>query len=80
MPVLSGIDLETELFVSLYSVKPLVLQRISSNFVYDADSATFLLLVNNGSATLRLDHIHCKVKLWPTVALDRAEYVAGEAL
>src|SRR5690606_33037603 len=37
-------------------------------------------LIDNGTASLGLDHLHRLVKLRPAVAFDRAEHVARKAL
>ena len=49
-------------------------------FIYDPDSAAFLLLVDDRSASLGLDHLHRFMKLRSAITFNRAENVAGQTL
>lgn len=78
--VFAGVDLEAEFFVRLYRVGTMVLKGIGPYLVNDAYTASFLLLVNDGSAAFGLDHFHCLSQLWAAIAFDRAKNIACQTL
>jgi len=63
------VNWQSQLLICLDRVRTLILQRISTNLINDADAPTFLLLINNCPTPLPLDQFHCFAKLLSTVAL-----------
>ena len=80
LAILTRVDREPKLFIGLDSVGAFVLKGISPNFIYDSDASSFLLLVNDRTATLGLDHLHRSVQLGATIAFYRSKNVSGKAL
>ncbi|MPL60789.1 hypothetical protein SDC9_06351 [bioreactor metagenome] len=70
--------LETKAVVRLDGVETLVLQVIGAHLVRQADAAALLVEVEQDPRPL-MPHLRQRgVKLWPAVAFQRAEDVAGE--
>src|SRR5262249_30673496 len=58
----------------------LILQRISANLIQYAYTTTFLLLVNDCSSALLLNHLQGSVQLLTTIAFRRRKDIARQAL
>src|SRR5690606_18465786 len=71
--VCTGIDGKSEFFVGFDSVGSFVLKGICPDLVDDPDAPALLLLINDRTASFRLDHFHRLVELRAAVAFDRAE-------
>src|SRR5688572_14945490 len=74
------VNCQSQLLICLDCVRALILQRVSTNLINDADAATFLLLINNCAAPFPLDQFHCFAKLLTAVALGRSKHVARQTL
>src|SRR5882762_11541388 len=56
LSVLARVDCQPQQFIGFDSISTLILQSVGANLVENSDTAALLLLVDNRSATLFLDH------------------------
>src|SRR5437868_8553126 len=61
--VVSGIDRKSQFFVGFDRVCSVVLESVSPDLIEDPDPAAFLLLVDDRTSALRVDHLHRRVQL-----------------
>jgi len=66
--------------VGFNCVEPLILKLIGAEFLNQADTATFLMLVDKHSSTLLRDCAQSKMKLLITVTSHGVENLSGHAL
>src|SRR5215813_14770506 len=78
--VVAEIRLEAQRGVGFDGIHTDVLQPVGADFVVQADPPPLLPQIDHDPASFLLDHRHGHVQLWPTVAAQRMEDVAGEAL
>src|SRR5690606_17421241 len=79
--VLAAVDWEPEGEVGVDGVVPRILEAIGPQLVPESDSPAFVATeIDDHAPTLLGDAGQRSVELWPTVAAERTEDVAGEAL
>ena len=76
----SLVGFETEALVGFDGVEATVLQGIGLEFCHEADTATFLLLVDQDARTLGGDHGERHLELLPAITAQRTKDIAGQAL
>ena len=64
------VDIEAESKVGLDRIGTLVLKRVGTDFINDTDSTAFLMLVDDNSLPLFLDHLHGALKLRAAIAFE----------
>ena len=77
--VVAFVDAEAQPDVGVDRVEPFVLELVSFDFIAEADAASLLLEVDDGTLALPFDHAHRLVQLVAAVAAARAEDVARGA-
>src|ERR1043166_6409306 len=80
LAIVSPIDCQSQPHICFHRVSTLLLKRVRADLIDDADTTTFLLLVDNRAPTFLLDHVHRLMKLTSTVAFSGAKNVARETL
>ena len=78
--VVARVDGQAEGDVRVDSVEALVLQRVRADLVREADTASLMTEVQDDAAAGARDGLERLLQLLATVAAERAEGVAGEAL
>src|SRR6185437_8206207 len=78
--IVAQVLLESELQIRFDGVEALVLQRVSLDLVREADSAPFLMQVDNHAGLGRQNTLDRFGQLLAAVASLRAKHVAGQAL
>ena len=79
-PVVAEVGREAEFEVRVDRVAAVLLKRIGTDLVREADPATLLAQVHERPAARRGDPLHRHLELLPAVAAPRVEDVAREAL
>ena len=78
--VITQVGSKAQAHVSLYGIKTLVLQCISTDFVGQANATALLTHVNNSAAAFLFNHLQCGCQLVAAVAAQAAEGITGQAL
>jgi hypothetical protein len=77
---ITAVSLEAEYMIRSYGVESAVLKSIGLKFRHQSDTAPFLMLVNQHTASLRGNGSHRQFQLVSAVAAEGSEHVASEAL
>ena len=78
-PIVSLIHRKSEVKVCLHRIHTLLLQTVGLEFVYESDTASFLVHVEHDAFTFRFDHFHGTMLLFPAVATQGTEDISREA-
>ena len=74
------VRLESQALIRLHGVETLVLQFVSLQLGHQADTASFLLFIDENPCTFFGDHRQREFELLPAVAAQRVKDVSSEAL
>src|SRR5438128_9262417 len=77
--VISFVGAKTQVNISLYGIHSFFLQLVSAKFIYQANAPAFLVHIKNNSAAFILDHLHCFVQLFATVAAKTSQNITCKA-
>lgn len=77
---LAMVCLEAEALVGLDGVKSFILQLVGLELGHQADSTTFLLLIDQDARAGLGDHLQGHLQLLTAVAAERAKHITGETL
>ena len=76
---IAGVDREAQSRIGVDRVEPLILQRISAQFVDQTDPASFLAQIEQDTPAGILHRMDRGMELRPAIAFEAAEHVAGQA-
>ena len=74
------VGFKSQAFIGLDGIEPSVLQRVRLQLRHQADSAAFLLLIDQDACALLANHGERHLQLLAAVTAQRAENVARETL
>ena len=77
--VVAFVGLEAQFDIGIHRIETLVLQFVGVDLVAEADAASLLVEVDDGTLALPLDHLHGAVQLLAAVAAVRSENIARGA-
>ena len=78
--VITQVGSKAQANISLYSIKALILQCISTDFVGQTNATALLTHVNNSAAAFLFNHLQSGCQLVAAVAAQAAEGITGQAL
>ena len=78
--VITQVGSKAQANVSLYGIKALVLQCVSTDFVGQTNATALLTHINNSAAAFLFNHLQCGCQLIAAVAAQAAEGITGQAL
>ena len=78
--VITQVGSKAQANVSLYGIKALILQCVSTDFVGQTNATALLTHINNSAAAFLFNHLQCGCQLIAAVAAQAAEGITGQAL